>query len=80
MALQNPINIYFGFPGDDGAAAWLILATGCIGIVQQSTLGPLLERQGPRWGMGIPTLFLALSLVGMLLSVHILSWPLFCIT
>ncbi|KDO17955.1 hypothetical protein SPRG_16646 [Saprolegnia parasitica CBS 223.65] len=78
MALQNPINIYFGFPGDDSAAAGLILATGCIGIVQQSTLGPLLERQGPRWGMAMTTLSLALCLVCMLIAVHIMSWPLFC--
>ncbi|KDO19191.1 hypothetical protein SPRG_15634 [Saprolegnia parasitica CBS 223.65] len=78
LSLPNPINIYFQFPGDDSAAAWLILAAGCVGIVQQSTLGPLLERQGPRWGMTRATLFMALCLACMLLSVHIPSWPLFC--
>ncbi|EQC36335.1 hypothetical protein SDRG_06440 [Saprolegnia diclina VS20] len=77
MALPDPINHYFGFPTSDARAVQLILVAGVLSILAQALLGPLFERQGPRWSMAIATLVLTLGLSASLLAVSLLSWILF---
>ncbi|OQR80933.1 major Facilitator Superfamily (MFS) [Achlya hypogyna] len=77
MAMANPINVYFGFPGDASAAMNLILIAGVLSIVAQAVLGPLLERQGPRWSMAVTTVLLTFGLGLALVGACANVWAIF---